>query len=298
MVGAGASQLNRVLRGSRCRTQRNLQMNRPRYQDFLDELARGDRYGVFIDDTGSPGLATAHPGLHPERASWVAVLVSQIHTGEVLKQFPLALNKLYRLLRSKEFHFGDIYAGRKEFRGVAIALRLALFEFMATIFRLYRFPIIVQTFDPETLRKLRERASFPDRVGPFNLARPVDAALFFLLLRVKWYLQEQQTGRKPARVFVDEGYAKNGKILYLPTFENVFADGFICFARSSSIYPIQLADFAAFCLNRTQLLRGKDNLSDLDKRLLTILSPIAWNYVNIKKGVTSFQDWAKKTKIM
>ncbi|MEM3489059.1 MAG: DUF3800 domain-containing protein, partial [Nitrososphaerota archaeon] len=56
--------------------------------------------------------------------------------------------------------------------------------------------------------------------------------------------------------------------------KSVFANGLICFARSPSIPPIQLADFAAFALNRTQLLLGKEKLSPLDKRLLEILSSI------------------------
>ena len=94
--------------------------------------------GVFVDDTGSPGLDTAHLGLHPERASWVAVVVSPQDRPEVLEQFPAALAGLSQFVHSAEFHFGDIYAGRKEFRGVPLAVRLALFRFMAAIFRVYR----------------------------------------------------------------------------------------------------------------------------------------------------------------
>jgi hypothetical protein len=70
----------------------------------------------------------------------------------------------------------------------------------------------------------------------------------------------------------------------------VFVDGLICFARSSSILPLQLADFAAFALNRTQLLIGKEKLSPLDKTLLKILSPIAWNYQNIEKRVIRSEE--------
>lgn len=274
------------------------QMARFRYQDFLDELVRGDRYGVFIDDTGSPGLDTGNLDLHPERASWVAVVVSPEHMPEILEQFPGALDELSRLLRSTEFHFGDIYAGRKEYRGVPVEVRLALFEFMAKIFQEYRFPIIVQTFDPETLSNIRCRAPFPEKVGPFNLNLPVDAALFFLLIRLKLHLEEQGGVPTLARVFVDEGYKRNGAAIRIPAFDKVFADGLICFARSSSIHPIQLADFAAFSLNRTQLLLGKPVLSDLDERLLEILSPIAWNYVNIEKAFISLEDWSRPKRLM
>jgi hypothetical protein len=265
-------------------------MSTLRYEDFLDDLARGIHHGVFIDDTGSPGLAIASPRLHPERSSWVAVIVPRSDMREILEQFPGALDELSRLAPSREFHFGDIYAGRKEFDGLPIAVRLALFEFMATIFRTYRLPVIVQTLDPTSLGEIRRRGKFPDSIGPFNLIRPTDAALFFLLLRVKWHLQGA-TGPGLARVFIDEGYKNNGVAIRIPTFEKVFADGLVCFAKSSSIYPIQLADFAAFCMNRTQLLLARDELSYLDRTLLEILSPIAWNYVNIEKQVLSLEDW-------
>jgi hypothetical protein len=270
-------------------------MSQPRYQDFLDDLARGVHHGVFIDDTGSPGLATPDLRLHPERSSWVAVIVPRSDMSEVLEQFPEALDELSRLAASNEFHFGDIYGGRREFRDVPLAVRLALFEFMATIFRTYRFPVIVQTLDPDSLGTIRGRGKFPDSIGPFNLSRPVDTALFFLLLRVKWYLQDR-AGPGLARIFVDEGYKNNSIAIRIPTFEKVFAGGLICFAKSSTIHPIQLADFAAFCMNRTQLLLAKAELSHLDAKLLEILSPIAWNYVNIEKQVASLEDWPNLTR--
>jgi hypothetical protein len=47
--------------------------------------------------------------------------------------------------------------------------------------------------------------------------------------------------------------------------------------------PIQLADFAAFALNRNQILLSKPELSELDRELLAILTPMAWNYQNIQR---------------
>lgn len=43
---------------------------RQRVVNLASELRSGRHYGVFIDDTGSPGLTT--PGLHAQRKSWVA----------------------------------------------------------------------------------------------------------------------------------------------------------------------------------------------------------------------------------
>jgi len=263
-------------------------MVRPRFQDYLDELARGEAYGIFIDDTGSPGIQDAPPNFHPERKTWVAVIVPPSQIAEVMQQMHQALDELRQLVGADEFHFTEIYSGKKQFKNIALQVRLGLFEFMAYIFSSYRFPVIVQTFDPETLADVRSRSGnqMPDSLPPFDFTKCEDLALFFLLLRLKWYMKETETYSKTkARVFIDEGFKNNGIAIRIPTFDDAFADGQICFAKSSSIYPIQLADFAAFSLNRVQLIGGRDQRSSLDKRLLEILSSMTFNYVNIEKKI-------------
>ncbi len=131
----------------------------------------------------------------------------------------------------------------------------------------------------------------PDRIPPFDFTREEDTALFFLLIRLKRFIEK--TPEFPnviARVFIDEGYKKNGVALKIPTFETVFGDGLVCFGKSSSIMPIQLADFAAFALNRTQLIGGRDKRSSLDQRLLQILSQVALNYLNIEQKIVPLTE--------
>jgi hypothetical protein len=264
-------------------------MVKPRFQDYFDELARGEAYGIFIDDTGSPGITDAPTNFHPERKTWVAVIVPPSQIAEVMQQMPQALDELRQSVGADEFHFTDIYSGKKQFKNVDLQVRLGLFEFMAYIFSAYRFPVIVQTFDPETLADVWSRSGgqLPDSLPPFDFTQCEDLALFFLMLRLKWYMKETETyPNTKARVFIDEGFKNNGIIIRIPTFDDAFADGQICFAKSSSIYPIQLADFSAFSLNRVQLIGGRDQRSPLDTRLLAILSPVAFNYVNIEKKIT------------
>lgn len=262
---------------------------KPRFQDYMQELAGGMAWGVFIDDTGSPGIQDAPNNYHPERKTWVAVLVPPAQMREVMVQMPAALEELKESVGADEFHFTEIYSGKKQFKGVDLQVRLNLFVFMAKIFTEYRFPILVQTFDPETLADVQSRSNgqLPDSIPPFDLTSCNDLALFFLLIQVKGFLQETEMRGKNARVFIDEGFKKQGIALRIPSFENVFADSQICFADSSSIFPIQLADFAAFSLNRVQLIGGKQDRGSLDNEVLRILSPIAFNYVNIKKTEVS-----------
>jgi hypothetical protein len=255
-----------------------------RHADFLNELRRGRYHGVFIDDTGSPGLPTGSTHLHPERKSFVAMAISAADIGEVLREMPGAVEELTLACGATEFHFADIYNGRRQFKHVELNLRLAFFRFMSHMFQVYKFPIIVQTFDPSTLQDVHRHANLPvKRIGPFNLEKQEDLGLFSLLLRIKWYLEKEYVDGSQARVFVDEGFKKNGVAIRMPRFARQFADGLACFARSDTILPIQLADFAAFALNRHQILLSKPELSELDRELLAILTPTAWNYQNIQQ---------------
>jgi hypothetical protein len=264
-----------------------------RYQDFLDELSTDKAYGIFIDDTGSPGLTDTPPNYIPERKSWVAVIIQPSQMAEVLQQFPGALHQLKESTGATEFHFTDIYSGTNDFKGVDLQVSWTGFEFMAFIFSRYKFPIIVQTFDHETLADLRKRSGnqMPDRIPPFNLTQVEDTALFFLLLRLKWFMEK--TPKFPhikGRVFIDEGYKKNGVALKIPTFEKVFCDGLVCFGNSSDIMPIQLADFAAFALNRTQIIGGREKRNSLDQRLLQIFSQFSFNYLNIDQKIVRLEQ--------
>lgn len=248
--------------------------------NFADELRSGRHYGVFIDDTGSPGLET--PGLHSKRKSWVAVLVPPSRAAEVMDQLPNALSCLKEVgVRNPEFHFTDIWAGKGEYAKLDLQARLGIFQFMAYIFASYRFPVLVQTFDPDNATDVQRQADWPSHFGPLRVSDHEDLALIFLLLRVRQYLKSPECGNATGCVVVDEGRLANGRSFVLPGLAPTFCAGAVLFASSRSVHSIQLADFAAFVLNRWQLLRVKEKLSDLDKTLLQILTPVAESFTNI-----------------
>lgn len=252
----------------------------PKTLNLALELRSGRHFGVFIDDTGSPGLVT--PGLHAQRKSWVAVLVPPHQTAEVMDQMPNALSFLETLgLKNPEFHFTDIWAGKGEFSKLDLKQRLAIFAFMSHIFATYRFPVLVQTFDPANSVDVLNRGNWPETLGPLKFKDHEDLALIFALLRVRTHLKAVAGEDVTACVVVDEGRLSSGKAIVLPGLAPTFVAGAIVFASSRMVHSIQLADFAAFVMNRSQLLRVKKKLTDLDKTLLEIVSPIAANFVNI-----------------
>ncbi len=254
------------------------------FRDYIREAKQGEKNGIFIDDSGSPGVSIPNSKLHPERKSWVAVIVPHWQISEVVNQFEEVIPLLEETFGVNEFHFADIYGKRGKFENVPLNQRLAIFKFMASIFQSYLFPIIVQTFDPITHADVMSRVNIPKRIGPFNLENVEDLGLLFLLWRLSKFIRENPgLASKQSRIFVDEGYKKNGVAINLDGWKNWIADGLVCFAQSHTILPIQLADFAAFSLNRSQIIINKPKKSDLDIAFLEILSPIAWNYQNIPK---------------
>lgn len=242
------------------------------------ELRSGQHFGVFIDDTGSPGLVT--PGLHSKRKSWVAVLVPPHQIVEVMDQVPKALSVLEELgLQDPEFHFAEIWAGRGEFKKLTFDQRLGIFRFMAQIFATYKFQILVQTLDPDSSADVHKNTAWPDKFGPLRFDNHEDLALIFVLLRVRIHLKSRQGAT--ACVVVDEGRLASGGTIVINGLKPTFVAGSILFANSRLVHPVQLADFAAFAMNRSQLIRVKDRISELDRTLLEILTPLAELFVNI-----------------
>jgi hypothetical protein len=172
---------------------------------------------------------------------------------------------------------------------------LGIFRFMARIFETYCFTVLVQTFDPENGTEIRRRAEWPERLGPLKFSDHEDLALIFALLRVRMHLKSLAGGNATVCVVVDEGPLSSGQAIVLPGLAPTFVGGAVLFASSRLVHPIQLADFAAFVLNRWQLLRVKDNLSEADRTLLEIVSPIAKCFVNI--DLVKVYGWPNVTNL-
>jgi hypothetical protein len=151
-------------------------------------------------------------------------------------------------------------------------------------------PIFVRTFDPESEAFKFFHEKYSGKIGPFDFSNHEHLALLILLIDIQCYLRESKFG-KPARVWIDEGFFKQAVGVRNKSFEPEFADGQICFSTSDKIPLLQLADFAAFGLNRSQLLLSNDALSRADQRFFQIYSDIASNYHNTEALVVCLEEW-------
>lgn len=257
----------------------------PRTVNLAEVLRSGEHYGVFIDDSGSPGAI--QPGLHANRKTWVAVLVQPQRMAEVMDQIPSALSYLSELgIRRPEFHFVDIWAPKGEYAKLSLKQRLGIFAFMAHIFATYRFQVLVQTFDPSDAMQINAAADWPDAFGPLRVKDHEELALIFLLLRAKAHIEDELPRGSSGCVIVDEWKRfKSGRSFQLSGLAPAFYEGAVLFADSRLAPPIQLADFAAFVVNRWQVLRVKAQLTEVDKAFLEAVAPLtecASNIDNVK----------------
>jgi len=261
-------------------------------KDKFPDMFDGSVAGIFVDDTGSPGLNNTPSHLKKDRKTWVSVLVLANQMPEIMEQIPNAIVGLTEITGASEFHFADIFGGRREFKSVAPAKRIGVFKFMAWVFNRHRFPIHVQTFDPESEAFIEAKRTLGNhRVGRLDLSNHEHFALYFLLYLTHGYFRKNHP-RMLARVFVDEGIYSHGQGFKVPGFNPEFKDDLLCFSNSKFVMPIQLADFAAFCLNRQQLLLGKSELSDADWQFLEVCTEANFNLINIPKVATSKKLWS------
>jgi hypothetical protein len=273
-------------------------MSAPLKGNFPD-LYSGEVAGVFIDDTGSPGLQTSS-GLSPDRKSWVSVVVPRTQMPEMLTQLAGVIDELSLKTGASEFHFVDIFGRRNEFENVSIASRVGILKGFAAIFGHYRFPIHVQTLDPhnpavEAVRTALIGQFGTTRIPHFDFSKHDHLSLFMLLIMIRDYLRHNLPGIS-ARVFVDQGLFSHGQALRISgVFSPEFKDDLICFSDSKLVEPIQLADFAAFCLNRQQLLwhGAEAEIKERDWSFLEICTIADFNYINIPKVQTTRNHWKK-----
>lgn len=165
-----------------------------RLANFSEQFSVHMIGGIYIDDTGTPGTISKSKYDSTDRKSWLALILTASQRKTAYEQMRGCLLELNSICNASEFHFTDIYNGKGEFKSVTLSVRLGIFRTFAEIFRLMKYPMLIQTFTSDDL--LRNKivvANGKVKLDGFTLKDPGEFALFFLLFRIKKYLLEQIT---------------------------------------------------------------------------------------------------------
>lgn len=249
---------------------------------------------VVIDDTGTPGQESGSKYLHATRKTWVAVLLTPAQFSVASSELPRALQTLEKLCGGREFHMTDIYRGHKTFKGVSPEQRLGAIEFLAHIFYMYRYPILVQTLDDIEARKFSDQI-IDTKFGSLDLRNTGELALWMILHLIQDHLNDLTTiVNPPAYIVIDEGKWKSDRSISVHgmTSDPTAFAGEKIYSISSHGFPcLQLADFAAYCINRQQWLMASEKKNDFDIAFLQIISKAQLNTINIPDLTVDLDLW-------
>jgi hypothetical protein len=255
-----------------------------RYADVLALIASGAVWSAYIDDTGPGGKSVAPATLPHDRETHVAAVFPPAAGAALMNQMPGALEELRLTGGESEFHFVHIYNGTGPYRRLPIATRLAFFEFFADVSVSHGLKFLVQSIDAAVSANVREfaAATLEKTPGFFDPNSNKDLSRFFLFVKLRQYLSERLAPQECAAVFLDQGWKANGQALSVPRWNPPFYKGLVMSADSRNIWGLQFADFAAFVLNRSQILVGRDSLSSVDTAFLKMASTIAPLFVGLR----------------
>lgn len=252
-------------------------MRRISCAQILRRIANGELWSVFIDDTGPGGRSTTPQTLPPDRQTHVAAVFSPTAGAELMDQMPGLLEELLLMGGGEEFHFAHVYNGTGPYRNISIPARLGILEAFAEIAVQQRIRFLNQSYDSGSLPELRPHlSSLPAVRGLYDPRSQKDVSRILLLVKVSRFLESHSGPGRAAAVFIDEGWKRNGVAVRFPEpFFAEFLGRAVISARSQDVWGLQFADFAAFVLNRSQLLAGRDEFSALDIEFLRIAGRIA-----------------------
>ena len=223
-------------------------------------IMSGDFYSIYIDDSGS--------GQRQEPVRFVAV----VFTPEFAPQVPLTMTRLLAALsattRAREFHFTDVFQAKGEFTGVAIPERLNIFQTFAEAVATLQPSIFVQSIDDATLEAVMSTVDMPSLTVPLSPQSPQGFALIGLLIRACEHVRSMRSGAQQAVVLCDHGILQSGIGVHLPICPDVIYNNTIFFIDSRIEIGIQVADFAAFLLNRHQQILQRGTPTDFEKSFL------------------------------
>jgi hypothetical protein len=225
---------------------------------------------IAVDDTYGPQAHGRSRYVTGKRRTQVGVVFDDDEVDHIREQISECLSFILAHTGEKpeEFHFVDIYNRNGVWKRITQGLNLRVFEFFAHIYETHRWPVLIQTVDERTFKDLKgldKRLSF-DGLKPND---PSDVALSLLCLQIRIRFKSLN---EPLTLLLDEGRKKAGRRFGDELFQGWPAPFVGHFASSKAESLLQIADFLAFCINRSTHLALKEERTDIDLWFMELVS--------------------------
>jgi len=255
---------------------------------------------IYVDDSGTPGSKSGSDFLSSSRKSWTAVIVPDSVAVQVSTGMDIFLTGVREEFGADELHFMEIYGGRGIWKQVPLEKRIAIFDSMQMIVERFQFPIVHQTVSDWTLKD--HPTTMVKKLGEWW--NPQDISHFgflYLCSQVAKHLREHQLDFPdefplPMPLYVDEGLAKAGTDIKLPNWSDAIEGPVAHFRTSKDMPGIQIADFAAFTISRTQWIMAQQKLGETPSRgdLLFLQITGGFNVLNLPKTTLARDNISKE----
>ena len=242
---------------------------------------------IYIDDAGTPGCNPPSEFLPEDRKSFCAVIVPDIVSSKVNEAMSILLDGVKEEFNAKELHCTEIYGGRGLWKGVSVEKRKEIFDFLDSILSAFELPVLFQTWSQGSendhqqqflTMQMREKSWW-------NLNNIQHFSLLHLCFLVSKEINAYQQNNKeyfssPLTCYIDAGLVKANSKIDLPAWGDIFENQQLNFVKSEDCLGIQLADFAAFCIGRSQWILANQKqgvpISEADQHILKIVTKINW----------------------
>jgi hypothetical protein len=255
--------------------------------------------GIYIDDSGNPGASAPSPFLTSSRKSWAAVIIPESISSDIEHVMSVFLDGIKQDFGAQELHFTEIYSGKGVWKGVSVKKRIEIFDLMVSVVSGFHIPILYQTFSDEFRKdhkELWDKVASLD-TGFWNFSRVDHISYFMLLLQIKDAIRSLRKNsadfKQKFRIFTDEGLAKDGSAQSVPCQREDIFEGDISFLNSQRSVGLQIVDFAAFVISKSQRIMMEKSagvrFSDAERHILNIVPYLNhWSLDLIKVDEESF----------
>jgi hypothetical protein len=227
---------------------------------------------IYVDDSGNPGTESGSDFLSSSRKSWTAVIVPDRVAGHVDTAMGIFLAGVQQEFGADELHFMEIYGGRGVWKNVPPEKRIDVFDHMRMIVEGFQLPIIHQTVSEETIADHHQTFSNMKKAERawWNIKDIAHFGFLLLCSQISRHLKDFKEDSPsnfslPFPIFVDEGIAKNGADIALPNWGDAIEGPVARFRNSKDVPGIQIADFVAFAIARSQWIMVHQKLGETPK---------------------------------
>ncbi|TBE74021.1 hypothetical protein ELG97_36840 (plasmid) [Rhizobium leguminosarum] len=211
---------------------------------------------------------------------------------------------------AEELHFTEIFSGKGVWERVSVDKRAEVIQLMASVMEATGLPVVHQSVAEFTTLD-HPNWRLPTGVGDWDLEDLSQFGLLMLCSRASHHIRAmKQKGPSdfdlPFPLYVDAGILPHEGARKLPNWDDVIEGPTAQFRDSASLAGLQLADFAAFVINRSQWIAVTRTPGPLNKAERAILTAGAGlNIVNLPFrpvvaadfGRESHEEWLSADRV-